>query len=88
MINIIELNDIEVAVLKAMHSRLIYGKNHKRVDTVVRSGFPSHLRGKVKESIFSLIKKGYIGWYHRADESIQLNKEKFYEIENLVKSKN
>ena len=82
---IIELIDLEIAVLKAMHSRLIYGKNHKRIDTITRSGFPSHLRGAVKKAISSLIKKGYIIWYHRADESIQLNTEKFNEIEEIVK---
>lgn len=84
MINI-ELNDIEIAVLKAMHSRLIYGKNHKRIDTIIHSGFPSHLRGDVKKAILSLIKKSYVTWYHKADKSIQLNKEKFNEIEGIVR---
>lgn len=81
----IELNETETAVLKAMHSRLIYGNNHKRIDTITHSGFPSHLRGDVKKAIFSLIKKGYVIWYHKADNSIQLNKEKFNEIEEIVK---
>ena len=87
MINIKETKNIEAAVLKAMHSRLIYGKNHKRIDTIMRSGFPSHLRKEVKNAIFSLIKKGYIIWYHRADESVQLNKERYPEIEDIVINK-
>ncbi|MBI2507486.1 hypothetical protein HYV89_00875 [Candidatus Woesearchaeota archaeon] len=71
-----------------MHSRLVYGRHHKHLDTIVRSGFPSHLRGEVKDAIFSLIKKGFILWYHKADESIQLNKERYKEIEQLVKGTN
>lgn len=85
MIKIADLDEIEIAVLKAMHSRLIYGKHHKKIDTIARSGFPSHLRGEVKKFVSSLIKKGYIIWYHKADESIQLNKERFKEIEEIAR---
>ena len=85
MIKIENLNDIEVAVLKTMHSRLIYGKHHKKIETVMRSGFPSHLRKEVKKAIFSLIKKEYILWYHRSDNSVHLNKDKYGEIEEIVK---
>jgi len=67
-----------------MHSRLVYGKNHKKIETIAKSGFPSNLRGEVKKSILSLIKKGYIVWYHRADNAIQLNKEKYAEIEEIA----
>jgi len=81
----IEINEIELAVLKAMHSRLIYGKNHKKIETVMRSGFPSHLRKEVKKAILSLIKRGYILWYHRADNSIHLNKEKYDEIDEVAR---
>ncbi len=68
-----------------MHSRLIYGKHHKRIEIVMRSGFPTHLRKEVKKAILSLIKKSYILWYYRADNSIQLNKEKFDEIEEVAR---
>ena len=81
----IEINEIELAVLKAMHSRLIYGKNHKNLEPVMRSGFPSHLRKEVKKAILSLIKRGYILWYHRADNSIHLNKEKYDEIDEVAR---
>jgi len=80
----IELSEIEIATLKVMHSRLVYGKNHKKIETVMRSGFPSHLRKEVKKAISSLIKKGYIIWYHKP-ESIQLNKERFGEIEEIAR---
>lgn len=85
MIKIVDLSETEKSILKVMHSRLIYGKNHKRIETVMRSGFPSHLYKEVKNAIFSLIKKGYILWYHRADKSIHLNKELFSEIERITK---
>jgi len=80
----IGLTEIEIAVLRAMHSRLIYGKSHKKIETVTRSGFPSHLRKEVKKAIQSLIKKEYVSWYHKP-ESVQLNKEKYDEIEKLVR---
>ncbi len=84
MIKITELTDIEVTVLKVMHSRQIYGKNHKKIVTITRSGFPSHLRKEVKKAISSLIKKEYIIWYHKP-EDIQLNKELYSEIDEIVK---
>ena len=86
MIDIEELNEIEIAVLRAMHSRAVYGKNHKRIETIIHSGFPSHLRNEVKKAILSLIKKGYILWYHTADKSIHLNKELYSEIDRIVRS--
>ncbi len=76
---------MEIAVLKVMHSRKIYGANHKRLETVMKSGFPTHEYKNVKNAIESLIKKGYVQWYHRADESIQLNKEFYQEIDCIVK---
>jgi len=85
VIKIPELTEIEKTVLKVMHSRLVYGKHHKKIETVMRSGFPSHLRKEVKKAILSLIKKGYILWYHRDDKSIHLNKELYPEIEKIYK---
>ena len=63
------LNEIEITVLKVMHSRSIYGAKHIRLEKITKSGFPSHLRGKVKDAIYSLIKK------------IRLLKKKFLELE-------
>ena len=44
-------------MLKVMHSRLIYGKNHKRIETVMHSGFPSHLLKEVKKLFSRLLRK-------------------------------
>jgi len=79
------LDEFEIAVLKVMHSRKIYGANHKRFETVMKSGFPTHEYKNVKSAIESLIRKGYICWYHRADKSIQLNKELYQQIETIIK---
>ncbi len=77
---------MEIAVLKVMHSRRIYGKNHKRLETIMQSGFPKHEYRNVKDAVYSLIKKSYIVWYHRADKSIQLNKKLYLEIEAIIKN--
>ena len=82
---IVDLKEIEISVLRVMHSRQIYGKHHKKIETVMHSGFPSHLGKEVKKAILSLIKKGYILWYHRADKSIHLNKELYLEIDKIVR---
>ena len=87
MVRIVELNDIEKTVLKVMHSRSVYGRHHKRIETVMHSGFPSHLRKEVKKAILSLIKKSYILWYHRADKSIQINKKLYSEIDKIIRPK-
>ena len=63
-----------------MHSRNIYGAKHIRMEKITQSGFPSHLRGEVKKSIYSLIKKGFILYAKRSKDAIQLNKDKSYEI--------
>ncbi len=80
-----DLDTFELAILKVMHSRKIYGSNHKRFETVMKSGFPTHEYKNSKNAIESLIKKGYVLWYHRADESIQLNKERYQEIDRIIR---
>jgi hypothetical protein len=86
VIKIEDLNEIEIAVIKAMHSRQIYGKHHKKIETITHSGFPSHLRKDVKKAVLSLIKKELVVWYHKSDKSIQLNKEKSSEISKIVRN--
>ena len=49
--------DFEKSVLKAMVARDLWGSNWKKIDTIVRSGFPSHYRGNIKKAIEKLIKK-------------------------------
>ncbi len=59
VVRIVELSEMEVAVLRAMHSRAIYGKNHKRIETIIHSGFPSHLRNEVKKAIIITYQKRF-----------------------------
>ena len=74
--NKIELTDIEIEVLTVMNARLIYKPDHKKIETITRSGFPSDQRGNVKKAIKKLIKKRFIIWYNRSKNAISLNKEK------------
>lgn len=79
------LEDIEISILKVMHSKLIYGKNHKKIETIMRSGFPKHVYGDIKKTIKKLIKKNYILWYNKSKNAIHLNKDKFSEIGEIIK---
>ena len=79
-----DLSSIEISVLRAMHSRSVYGAKHIRMEKVIHSGFPSHLRGDVKKAIYSLIKKGFILYAKRSKDAIQLNLGKNEEIKNFV----
>ena len=67
-----------------MHSRNLYGAKHIRLEKVTRSGFPSHLRGDVKDAINSLVKKGYILYAKKSKDAIQLNKDKLGEIQRII----
>lgn len=78
------LNPIEITVLRVMHSRRLYGAKHIRLEKVIKSGFPSHLRGEVKKAIESLIKQGYIIYAKKSKEAIQLNKNLSKEIQELI----
>jgi hypothetical protein len=81
------LTEMEEDVIVRMHKRRVYGTHHKQIQTIMKSGFPPHMYKEVKQAIVSLIKKGFIVWYHRADKSIQLNKEKATKIGEIVKGK-
>ncbi len=65
--------DLERAVLQKMHSRKRWGKFHIRREKVIRSGFPSHLRGEVSKTIDILIKKGWIAYHDVSKGAISLN---------------
>jgi len=80
-----DLNEIEITVLRVMHSRRLYGAKHIRLEKVIRSGFPSHLRGDVKKAIESLIKKGYINYAKKSKDAIQLNINLSKDIQELAK---
>jgi len=80
-----DLTDLEITVLKVMHSRRLYGSKHIRLERVMRSGFPTHQYGEVKKTIQSLIKKSLIVYAKRNKKAIQLNKEFLSEILEAVK---
>jgi len=70
----------EKAVLRVMLVKRIWGSNHKKVETLIRSGFPVSERGNIKKAIKNLIKQELIQWYSRSRNAIQLNKNKMAEI--------
>ena len=51
----------------------------------MHSGFPKHKYKEVKNAIFSLMKLGFVQWYDRSRNAIQLNKDKSREIEEIIK---
>ncbi|MBI2672002.1 hypothetical protein HYX16_03660 [Candidatus Woesearchaeota archaeon] len=79
--------DFEKSVLKAMVARDLWGSNWMKIDTIVRSGFPSHLRGEVKKTIHNLLRKGYIIWYDRSRKGIQLDKNYLEGIFKIIENK-
>ena len=80
-----DIEDFEVAVVKVMHSRRVYGAKHIRLENIVRSGFRSHEHGEVKKAINNLIKKGIILYAKKSKNAIQLNKNKLKEIMEIVR---
>lgn len=79
------MNDFEIAILKAMHSRKLYGVKHIRLEKVMKSGFMSHQYGDVKKAIQALIKKSFIVYAKKSKNAIQLNKDILAEIQEIVK---
>ncbi|MBS3127985.1 hypothetical protein J4410_02480 [Candidatus Woesearchaeota archaeon] len=79
------LNDFEIAVIKAMHSRKVYGSKHIRLEKIMKSGFMPHQYGESREAIESLLKKSLIIYAKRSKDAIQLNKEKLSEIYAVVR---
>lgn len=78
------LTDMEVSVLKVMHSRGIYRSRHKRIETIMRSGFPSHLLGDVKKAVKKLIAKGFIILVKKDVGAVTLNIRKHKEIKKII----
>ncbi len=81
----IELNDFEIAILKVMHSRRLYGAKHIRLERVMKSGFMPHQYGDAKKAIYSLIKKSFVVYAKKSKNAIQLNKELLAEIQEIIK---
>ena len=81
------LNDVEISVLKAMHSRNLYGAKHIRLEKVMKSGFPTHLYGEEKKAIYSLIKKSLVVYAKKSKNAIKLNQTFSAEIAKILLSK-
>lgn len=79
------LNDYEIAVLKAMHSRNLYGAKHIRLEKVMKSGFPTHGYGEAKKAIYSLMKKSLVIYAKKSKNAIQLNNHYLAEIQELIR---
>lgn len=81
----IELNEFEIAILKVMHSRMLYGAKHIRLERVMKSGFMPHQYGDARKAIYSLIKKSFVVYAKRGKNAIQLNKELLAEIQEIIR---
>lgn len=79
------LNDFEIAILKVMHSRRLYGAKHIRLEGVMKSGFMPHQYGDARKAIYSLIKKSFVVYAKKSKNAIQLNKEELAEIQKIIK---
>lgn len=86
MLLMTNLNEFEMAILKVMHSRRLYGAKHIRLEKVMKSGFMTHQYGDAKKAIYTLIKKSFIVYAKKGKNAIQLNKEFLAEIQEIVKS--
>jgi len=85
LIILMDLTDLEITVLKVMHSRRLYGAKHIRLEKVMKSGFMPHQYGDVKKVIHNLVKRSLIRYAKRSKKAIQLNKEFLSEILEAVK---
>ncbi len=79
------LNNFEIAILKVMHSRRLYGAKHIRLERVMKSGFMPHQYGDAKKAIYSLIKKSFVVYAKKSKNAIQLNKELLSEIQEIIR---
>lgn len=77
-------------IVKALLRKLVYmgkwGESHTSIDNLPK-GFPSHVRGDVKDVAKELIRKGFLlckSTSYGAEVSLNLEKKK--EIEELVRS--
>jgi len=82
----LDLNEFEIAILKVMHSRRVYGSKHIRLEKVMKSGFMPHQYGDARKAIHNLIKKSFVVYAKKGKNAIQLNKEFLAEIQEIIKS--
>jgi hypothetical protein len=82
------ITETEARILRRMHRLGLWGSNHMRIDNLVNTGYPSHMKGEVRDTIFVLIRKGYVIYYSKSKEAVQLNLEKYSEIMRLIENGN
>ena len=73
---------LEKHLLEKMLRKRIIGSKHIRYENIV-SGVASHEIGELKETVDSLLKKGYVVWYD-SKKAIQLNKHMLKEIKGYL----
>jgi len=59
-----------------------------RLNNLVKIGYPSHMKGLVKIALFTLIKKGFVIYYNKNKQAVQLNYKKYQEIMRLIQNGN
>lgn len=80
------ITDIEIRIMKRMHRLGLWGSHHMMIDNLVNTGYPSHLKGEVRETILLLIRKGYVVYYNKSKEAVQLNLDMHNEIMRLIEN--
>lgn len=78
------LTTIERLLLAKLFARGAIGSNHYRIETLMHMGWKAHERGEVKDAINHLLRLGYIRWYNRNKQAIQLNDEMLDEIQDII----
>lgn len=76
--------NIQQKILANLFRRRAFGGKHLSFDNVVRSGFASDMRGKVKEEVRNLLREGLIVYYDKGRKALQLNNEKLQEIKRRI----
>ena len=82
------ITESEKKILKRMHRLGLWGSNHMRLSNLVNTGYPSHLKGRVKTEIKELIKQNFVIYYNKEKQAVQLNSEKYSEIMRLIEDGN
>lgn len=78
------MEEFERQVLVRLLNRNIWGSKHLRLNTLLKSGWEPHDRGRVKDATKSLLRKGLVIWAKKEKKALQLNKERSKEIMRIV----
>ena len=69
-------------LLKLLKNKVL-GSYHLRLQTIL-SGMPRHQVGELKQSVYDLLQKGFLIWYNKSKQAIQLNKDRLEDIRRFL----